>query len=115
MRLVIADDIDKRESSVYYLTTQQFAMKEYHPFLAVQEWERVDIQLGDGIPRGIIRQLIHSSFVVPHYDENNITTNVMFLLCEIAEDDSARLRSAYGKGIDMFKKVLSDVAVKYGW
>lgn len=115
MRLVIADEVENREPNVYYLTTQQFAMKEYHPFLAVQEWERVDIQLSDAVPRGVIRQLIHSSFVVPHYDEDNITMTVMFLLCEVAEDDSAKLRSAYGRGIDNFKSVLKEVAVKYGW
>lgn len=112
---ITANDTKQEKLGVYVLNLKEFKMKEYHPFLATQRWERVDIDLTDETPRGLIRQLIKSNQIVPHFDKENITRNIMYLLCEIAVDDTAKLRSYYSKDKQLFKKALEEIIVKYNW
>lgn len=116
MRLKITEKKENlEEPDVYLLTFQEFRMKEYQPFLATQSWERVDIDLTEETPRGLIRQLVKSNCIIPHFDKENITRNVMFLLCEIAVDDAARLRSLYSKDKKLFKEAVEEISIKYHW
>jgi len=112
---IVAGEKEIGELGTHTLTLKEFGMKEYQPFLATEKWERVDIDLTEETPRGLIRQLVKSNHIVPHFDKENITMHIMYLLCEIAVDDAARLRSLYTRDMSAFKEALEEVSKKYGF
>lgn len=116
MKLVIVDgEPEAEELGVYVLTMQQFAMKEYHPFLATQEWDEVQIDFTENTPLGVIRQLIRTSKVIPRIDLEHITLRTMKLLCEICVDESAKLRHLYNTNADAFKEYVKELGALRKW
>lgn len=101
--------------NVYKLSLFNFGQKEYHPFIATQKWDRVEIDLTDDTPRGYIKQLIQNTVVVPKFDIDNVTPRVMQLLCEVTPDNAAKLRATYLKDKIAFKELVNELSKQYGW
>lgn len=106
----VFDDVD-----TYTLTTKELGEPCYYPFLATQEWEQADIDLTEETPRGVVRQLVSSTRVIPHFDKDNITPHVMYLLGEIAADDATQLRSLYLSDTQRFPGFVAELEKRYKW
>lgn len=109
MVLRITDSEEDFGITSYKVSLAAFAMKEYHPMIATTQWDRVYIDCNEKTPRGIIKQLIDTTKVIPVFDKSNVTPRVLQLLCEVAPDQTAALKSAYMKGAEAFNAVISDL------
>lgn len=112
---VIDGNVDVGELGVYTLSMEQFCMKEYHPFIAANEWDEVRIDLTENTPIGIIRQIVKSYRIIPQFDKENITLRIMKLLCEICVDEAAKLRTLYASDMETFKDFVQELGDKRNW
>lgn len=115
MKLAIVNSPVQAGAGVYVLTSEQFAMKEYQPFLASTCWDEVRIDLGEGIPLGVIRQIIRSNKVIPCFDPTQLSLKIVKLLCEICVDESATIWKLYTSDKEALVKFLADLSKKRGW
>lgn len=115
MILKVTNSQEEFGINTYKLSLFDFSQKEYHPFIATQEWDRVEIDLNEDTPKGIIRQLTQNIRVVPIFDKENITVKVMQLLCELLPDYSANLRSLYLKNKEGFNDFINEICISNGW
>lgn len=95
--------------SVYKMTLQEFGCKEYHPFIIVNKWDNIYIDLNDETPKGIIRQLLPLAAIRPVFSKDNVNAKVMQLLCEIYPDESAELRSSFIKDKKKFREIVEQL------
>lgn len=108
MQLVVSNDDKEYGIEVYKISLSEFKSKEYHPFIATQEWESITIEVSDDTPRGVIRQLIPLAKInVILKDIDNITPIMMQVLCEIYPGYSAKLRSSYASKKLEFKQLVT--------
>ena len=116
MVLRITNNDKEYDNRFYYkLSLFDFSQKEYHPFIATQTWDRVDIDLCDETPGGIIGQLVSNTRVVPIFDVVNVSPKVLSILCEIVPRDRAKLRALYKSDREAFYKLLQDLVSQYRW
>lgn len=85
-----------------YVTFHELQLKEFHPFIATTRWDQVYIDVNQDTPRGIIRQM---RFNVPVHVKMNdeVTPNMLSVLCEIFRDEAAALRTYFRTDKDKFK------------
>lgn len=115
MILKVTDNNVDYGMNIYKMSLFDFGQKEYHPFIATQEWEKIEIDLNENTPRGIIRQLIKNMTVIPIFDKSNISVRVMQLLCEIVPDSAGELRASFLKDKPKFYKLVKDLSKRYLW
>ncbi|MCI9050730.1 MAG: hypothetical protein HFI05_02210 [Lachnospiraceae bacterium] len=115
MILKITDSNEDYSMNIYKLSLFEFGQKEYHPFIATQKWDIVEIDLNENTPRGIIRQLVKNVIVRPIFDKTNITVRVMQLLCEIVPDSAGELRASFLKDKTKFYVIVKELSERYGW
>ena len=96
MRLYITEDsVSELDNDIYTLTPEQFSQPQYHPFIASNQWDGIDIDITESIPTGLLKQVLPNTIITPHVDFDNFTTKCMLLVCEIYTDDSPKIRSLY--------------------
>ena len=115
MILKITDNPKELGINVYTLSLFDFGQKAYHPFIATQSWDRVEIDLTDDTPRGYIKQLIRNTVVIPKFDKDNVTPKVMQLLCEVVPDSAPKLRATYMRDKKSFYNLVGELSAQYGW
>lgn len=115
MKLAIVKSPVSMGADVYVLTTEQFAMREYQPFLASTRWDEVRIDLDEGTPLGVVRQIIRTNRVIPCFDLENLSLKTVKLLCEICVDESAVIWKLYTSDKVALKEFLADLGKKRGW
>lgn len=115
MNLIITEK--ERDSTLgeYALTFKQFADKSYHPFLAANKWDTMQVELNDNTPLGLIRQVSTVKKIVPIFDKENITPKVLSLLCEILPECAGTLRRSYSMDREDFQKQLNEISSMRGW
>ena len=100
---------------VYKISLKNFGLKQFHPYIASQHWDLVEVDLCEETPRGYLKQLLPTTRIVPIFNKDDVTVRVMQLLCEIAPDFAAKLRVSYIKDKTEFNKLLDEVAEFYKW
>ena len=96
------------------LTPDEFADPAYHPFIATTKFDKVIVELGDGIPNGYISQiLLKGNKIIPKI--NSVDGTVVSQLCEIYPDKRAELRFTYLRKKDDFFKLLNKLEEDYNW
>jgi len=115
MKLAIVNSPIQATAGVYVLTAEQFAMKEYQPFLASTCWDEVRIDLGEDMPLGVVRQIIRSNKVIPCFDPTKLSLKIVKLLCEICVDESAIIWKLYTSDREALTEFLVDLGKKRGW
>lgn len=91
-------------SETYKISLMDFGCKEYHPFIASNKWEKVYIDITEDTPKGIIRQVIPMLPICPVLDTDNISKRMLFLLCEVFNDEAYELVSLYTTDFSKFKE-----------
>ncbi len=99
----------------YVMTTEQFAMKEYHPFLATQKWDRAFIEINNKLPMGLLSQLINAYRIVPILKSLDIDLRTMKLLCEILPEKAVEMRSLFYGNRDEYKRYITVLSQREGW
>ena len=112
---VVSDTTGVGELGDYVITTDQFKLREYHPFLATQKWDKAVIELNDQFPLGLLSQLINAYRIIPMIKTQDISMRVMKLLCEVVPDRAVEMRSLYCKDKAEYMQLIKDIASKEGW
>lgn len=95
----------------YKVSYEEFASREYHPFIATTKWDCVNVELVPDMPQGILKQLVPRTKIKPIYDIDNVNMKVAALLGEIYPDSRAQLMSYYMKGS---KEQLKELLLELG-
>lgn len=109
MILRITDSKEDFGITTYVISLENFGRKEYHPLLASRIWDCVYIDLNEDTPRGIIKQLVKRTKIIPIFDINNVTPRVMQVLCEICPDYTGQIRVAYSNNKEELTKLLMQI------
>lgn len=109
MHLFITDSEEEVSIDTYKISLDNFANKEFHPYIASRSWETIRIEVSDNTPTNIIRQLLPLGTVKPVLeDRENISVKQMGILREIFPDSSAALyRNFISNKAEFYKLVNS--------
>lgn len=101
--------------NVFVMTINDFKMKEHHPFIAASKWERIEVDLCEELPGGILNQIVSNVEIVPVFDMKNITPKIIALLSEICVNDRARIRFTATREPDKLVELLESLGERYEW
>ena len=111
MILRITDEMTGVEPNIYVISNYNFAQYEFHPFIAANKWEQVQIDISNDTPVGIISQLVGTAMIIPTVKDVEFTPHAMKVLCEIFPDNRARIRATYMKDLKSCKELVKTLGV----
>ena len=101
----IKDSMDR-----YVISLENFAKKEYHPFIAANKWSEIIVTVCEDTPKGILRQILPTGRIkVDLVEEDLSSIKVMSILSEVFPDESANLKRLFLKDKDNYYKLVKEL------
>lgn len=116
MKLLITEEERSSTDNTYCLTFAQIEDHAYHPFIATQDWECVEVEITEKTPTMVIAQLANQCTIKPIlYVETLDKPFVLKGLQVVASDHTAELRKLFQSNLEQYLCYVQSLADTHDW